>query len=92
MYHPRIQKFLDLKERKAKEIKLYCEFIQLKSEIEDDIILLKLDFLDPSHNYTELLILEIELDSLYQSLSKAEQLLISIEAKIENIKLQMDTI
>jgi hypothetical protein len=81
--HPTLVKFQQLTTQKRKFIDTYCEMIQAKSELENDIALSKIEFSDISNGYNDLLLLEIELYKGYQDLRDLE-----VEMTIMQIKIQ----
>jgi hypothetical protein len=83
--HPKIQEFQRLSAKKQQKIVQLCEHLQLAAEIEDAIILTRLEFSDESNSETELLLLDIELATRYERLG-------IIEVKIQTIQQEIDVI
>ncbi|TAE18303.1 MAG: hypothetical protein EAZ95_04695 [Bacteroidetes bacterium] len=59
--------------------------IQAKSELENDIALLKIEFSDISNGFGELLMLEIELHKGYQDLRDLDVEITVMQVKIQSM-------
>ncbi|MCU0444794.1 MAG: hypothetical protein MUE85_07730 [Microscillaceae bacterium] len=90
--HPKIQEYLKLSEEKTQKVEEYCQYFRLKSDLENEIALIRLEFSDESNNEKELLLLEIELDSLYRELGLTEAKIVLITVEIDNIKFSIDNL
>jgi hypothetical protein len=90
--HSKIQEYLKLSEEKTEKVEEYCQFFRIKSDLENEIALIRLEFSDESNTEKELLLLEIELDTLYRSLGQTETKMILITLEIENTKFSIDNL
>ena len=90
--HPRVKKFIDLTDQKNSLVNEYCETFKIKSFLENDIALFRIEFSDDSNSETELLLLDINLDTLYVELKNCEIKLVHLYNNIEIISLKIDSL
>jgi hypothetical protein len=47
--HPKIQEYLKLSEEKTQKVEDYCQYFRFKSDLENEIALIRLEFSDESN-------------------------------------------
>ena len=88
--HPKILQFQTLVSKKKAILKKLCTLYDLQSDLEDSIILTKLEFQAEETTDTEILLLEIELYTLYQDLNSLDKEIIQNKLELENTKMYLN--
>lgn len=84
--HPKAKQFLGLTALKTEKLNLLCLYLHEESELENDMVLNYLEFMDESNEMNELLILEIANELLGGKLSALKHDIVLLQYEIENIR------